>query len=305
MKAYFKLRYKLLNRNLVSLGFTPVVAYILLPLVFVGVSFFLFYRADFLAQYIYAFLCLLILVQLNEIKRNDFLKICFGKNYKKIRMAENMLLTIPFLVILLIYSYYLTASVLFILSVILALIHFKARFQITVPTPFYKKPFEFTVGFRNTFLLFPFIYYVALMAIVHDNFNLGIIILIILFFIVLTYYLTSEPEYYVWLYSLNPKSFLWKKIKTAFLLSTCLALPIVLGLSVFFVSKIGFLLLFLLLGYAYLIMTIYFKYSIFPRQMNLPELFLVAAYLVFPFIMLPLIPHFYMRSKKKLENYLQ
>ena len=305
MKEYFKLQCKLFNRKLVNLGFTPIVAYILLLFIFIAISLSLLQKI-MVGEYIYAILCLILLIQLSEIKRHDFLKTCFSaKKYNIIRITENMLFTIPFVVFLLLKSCYLTSCILFSLSMILALVNFKTTFDITVPTPFYKKPFEFTVGFRNTFLFLPVIYYIALMAIVHDNFNLGIIVLILLFIILLSYYLWSEPQYYVWSYNLNAKSFLLKKIKIALWFSTCLCFPIVLGLSIFFFSKIGFVLLFLLLGYAYLIMTLFFKYSIFPRQMNLPELFLVVAYIVFPFIMLPLIPHFYNQSKKKLENLLK
>ncbi len=71
MKSYFKLQYKLFNRKLVDVVFSPMVAYILLPLVFVGVSFLLFYRINFAAQYIYTFLYLCILA-IGAMERNFY-----------------------------------------------------------------------------------------------------------------------------------------------------------------------------------------------------------------------------------------
>lgn len=305
MKSYFKLQYKLLNRRLIDLGFTPVVAYILLLLAFAIVSLFLLYKIPF-GDYLYTFLCLFILSKFSKTRRNDLLKTCFSiKDYRRIRIAENMFIAFPFIVFLAIKSSYTVAGILFILSMILTWVHFREIFTVTIPTPFYRKPFEFTRGFRNTFPVFFIVYYVALMAIVHDNFILGIIVLILLFINAIGFYTDPEPEYYIWSYSLNAKDFLLKKIKTALLLSSYLALPIVVGLSIFFFDKTGFILLFLLLGYAYLIMTIFFKYSIYPREMSLPETIFIIAYIVFPFIMLPLIPHLYTQSKKKLENYLK
>jgi hypothetical protein len=40
--------------------------------------------------------------------------------------------------------------------------------------PFYKYPFEFTVGFRTNYFMFFITYFLAIMAIHVDNFNLGI-----------------------------------------------------------------------------------------------------------------------------------
>jgi hypothetical protein len=50
----------------------------------------------------------------------------------------------------------------------------------------------------------------------------------------LSFYLSTENEYFVWNYSLNPRNFLLNKIKTALLYSSALAIPIVVLLSFYF-----------------------------------------------------------------------
>ena len=92
-----------------SEDFPPFVGYLfvlLILLAFVGLSMSLFYRTTF-APYMYVLISLSLTSNLNEIKRNDFLKICFGnERYIKLRVFENLIIALPF-VIFLIYEIYL------------------------------------------------------------------------------------------------------------------------------------------------------------------------------------------------------
>ena len=50
---------------------------------------------------------------------------------------------------------------------------FQTNFNLTIPTPFSKKPFEFSTGFRRSFFMFPIAYILTFIAIRVDNFNLA------------------------------------------------------------------------------------------------------------------------------------
>jgi len=187
----------------------------------------------------------------------------------------------------------------------MALVNFKPAYNITIPTPFYKKPFEFTVGFRNTFFMFFIAYGLAMIAVVVNNFNLGVFSLMLIFFMVLGYYLKPENEYFVWTYSFVPAKFLIEKIKTAFLFSLYLCLPVLFLLSIFFFEYIGILLLCTILGYLYLTMLILAKYSAYPDEMDLVQAIIIAICFAFPPILIVVIPFFASKSVNKLNEFLR
>lgn len=105
---------------------------------------------------------------------------------------------------------------LIIFAILLTLIKFSSKFNLIIPTPFNKKPFEFTVGFRKTFLIFPIAYFLTYKAIATGNFNLGLFSLILVSLTCLTYYSKLENDYYIWNYNLSPKVFLLEKLKPVF-----------------------------------------------------------------------------------------
>ena len=219
MKEYFKLQFVMIKRKL-SDGYHPIVAYLLLSLialVFIAFSIFLFYKTTF-APYIYVLVSLYFTSKLSEIKRNDFLKICFGSvQHRKVRILENLIIALLFIVFLVYKQQFYPIAILVAITVLIALLNLKTTYNVTIPTPFYKKPFEFTVGFRNTFFMFFIAYSLAIIAVIADNFNIGVFSLMLIILTVLCYYLKPENEYYVWSYSLTPVKFLIEKIKIAFL----------------------------------------------------------------------------------------
>jgi len=102
IKRYFQLQYRMINRQLKSYGLHPFIAYVLLFAVFVGFSFLLFYPQIIYLPYLYLLVPFYFSFGLAETDRNDFLKICFNnKTYISIRIMENMLVALPFLVFLL------------------------------------------------------------------------------------------------------------------------------------------------------------------------------------------------------------
>jgi hypothetical protein len=212
MKEYFILQFKMLNRQLTEWGIEPVIGYVVGLFAFIGISMKLFEKTQF-AEYIYIVLALSLVIKLNEINRNDFLKLCYSKTeYIKIRIVENLIVSIVFITFLLFQEKYLSSILLFISVCLFSLIDLKSKSSFTLPTPFYKYPFEFTVGFRSNYFIYFFAYFLTFMSISVDNFNLGIFSLILTLLSCLNYYTNSEDEFYVWIFSLTPKEFIRYKL---------------------------------------------------------------------------------------------
>ena len=293
------------NRRFKDKGFEPLLAYIILTFGFFGLSIYLFNKTEF-AEYIYLLSALTFIGKLSEIRRAEFLKICFGDiELKIIRIAENLICSIPFLAFLLYKQLFVFASLLLILTVILALVNFRTTLNVIIWTPFSKRPFEFTTGFRNTFYLFFVAYVLTFFAVSVNNFNLGVFAMLLVFATTLSYYSKPENEYYVWAYNRNPRRFLFSKIKTAMFYSSLLAFPIALALSFFFYQFIGLLLLFIIAGWAFLTAIIVTKYSSYPDEMNIPQGILLAICLWFPPILIILIPYLFRKSENQLSNLLK
>ncbi|MDR0430365.1 MAG: hypothetical protein LBH58_07825 [Tannerellaceae bacterium] len=297
-----------MTKRKLSDGSRPIVGYLLalfISLVFVGVSILLLSGKSIYAPYFYALASLFFTSKLSEIKRNDFLKIHFGsRQYRKVRILENLIVALPFVIFLVYKQYFYLTIILVVITILAALLSFKATYNFTIPTPFFKKPYEFTVGFRNSFLCFFIACGLAIIAVQVDNFNLGVFSLGLVFLITLSYYLKSENEYFVWSFSCTPVKFLFEKIKTALLFSFSLCLPVLIPLSVFYFEHIGILLACTFLGILYLTTLILAKYSAYPEEIGIMQAIFFAIGL-FPPMLIVVIPLFATQSVNKLKAFLK
>lgn len=304
MKEYLELQFKLIGRTFKDAGLTPVVAIALLLLAFFGFSIFLFYKTGF-AQYIYVMTALSVIGSLSEVKRGEFLALTFGdKQMRKIRLLENTVLLLPFLIFLLYQKCFLAALFLSILSVIFALLKFRKKLFFTLPTPFYKRPYEFTVGFRNTFYLIFVAYGIATASIIVHNFSLGVFALLFVFAITLSYYMKPEDEYFVWSHNTTVKQFLFEKMKTATLFSAILILPIFTVLIIFFYRETDTILLFYIAGWAFLPCVIICKYAAFPEEVSVTQGILLALCVSFPPLLIFVTTYFFKEAESRLNRLL-
>jgi hypothetical protein len=305
VKEYFEIQYKMINRTFKDAGINPMIASSLITLLFVGMSVYLFYKTEY-ATYIYLILALTLISKLSDMKRTEFLKICFDDFLlKKIRIIENLALGLPFIAFLFYKNQFVFALILLISTIILAIVGFKTKLNFTIWTPFSKRPFEFTNGFRNTFYLFIIAYALTYIAISVKNFNLGVFAILLVFATTLHYYSKPENEYFVWIYNQKPNAFLIGKIKTALLYSTMLVLPIVIMLSIFFYPQIGIILIFIIVGWVFHIYIIVAKYASFPNEMNIVQGIFIALSIMLPPLLLISIPYFFKKSVNRLNNYLK
>lgn len=294
-----------MTRRFREAGFHPVFAGALLLAGFFIFSFFLFQKTEY-AGYIYALIALFGCGSFSGKKRVEFLKSNFKDNqWKFIRIVENWLVCLPFLCCLLFEMEFLPAFSLLVFSAVMAILKLQSNWVLTIPTPFYKYPFEFVTGFRNVFYLFFASYILTVVAIRVDNFNLGIFSMLVVFAVSLSFYSNPEEEFYVWNFSMNPQRFIRQKLKMACIQVSLLVFPIAVTLSVFYFELVLYVLLFLLLGYCFLMTMIVAKYSVYPNEMSLLESLLLVFCVPCPPLLLFVFPYFYSKSKEALKSYLQ
>jgi hypothetical protein len=301
MKDYFKLQYALTNRKIKEAGLNPLFGYLLVLTAFVLLSEYIFQKTAF-AKYLVILACLSLQFKLSEKNRTDFLRSTFGDPLNmRIRSIENLIVCMPFVSILLYKSFLIEACILLLCSIILARFSFHSNFNLTIPTPFSKKPFEFSTGFRKTFFIFPIAYGLTVVAFNVDNLNLGIFAFLLIFVVALSYYHKPEQEYYVWIYAETPKEFLKNKVFNASINASLASAPIIISLLLFYPSEFELILIFFLIALLFLCTVILAKYSAYPDEMNIPEGIVIALSLYFPPLLLAIIPFYYSKSIKKLK----
>lgn len=262
------------------------------------------FRVTAMAEWFYAAAALLLVWRLSEGRRNDFLKSSFPR-YFALRLVENLLAAAAFIVFLITRAEFLAAAVLLILSAALAFVRSGRMVSIVIPTPFSRRPFEFCVGFRSSFLFIGLAYFCGAMAVAHDNYNVGLAALGLLWVVILSYYVKLESEYYVWSFAMSARRFLLEKMKIAWLYSAILSAPIILMLGVSWPDRIGWALLLMICGAACVATMIAAKYSSFPHGIGLPAGVILLVSLSFPPLLLVAFPMFYLRAVRELTTILK
>ncbi len=304
MKFYFILQYRRMIRFLKELGLHPMIALVLIIIAFLGLSTYLFYKTE-MAYLVYDLLMISILLRLGNQERNDSLKAIFGKSdYLRIRMLENGCLCFPFFLYLGYKQLYLPALLLVPIAIGLALIANLPKLQTTIPTPFKRIPFESIIGFRKSAWFLFLIYLLSGKALQVDNYNLGIFSLVVLFFIHMDFYSKPEEKYYCWIFAMGPTAYLGRKIKDGLIASSILTLPVFLAIIICFLGNYWITIAAQLLGYTYLISMILAKYSAFPGRLNIVHSIFYAVSILFPPLLIIIIPIFYIQAKRRLTNIL-
>jgi len=175
----------------------------------------------------------------------------------------------------------------------------------TIPTPFGKRPWEFTIGFRYSYLIIGIAYILAITAFRIDNFNLGVFSIVLIYLTTYTYFIKPEDEFFVWIFKQNPLQFLLSKVKTAMLYSLYLTLPLLILLSISRPELVWFLLLFTLMGSAVQIAMICAKYSNYPNEIGMKQFIIIICCLVIPPMLLVAIPYMGSQAINQLKGFLE
>jgi hypothetical protein len=270
--------------------------------VFLAISVYLFSKTEY-APWVMVAAALGIAAKFGGKERNDFLKSCFPRrDFFLIRLLENVVATLPFIAVLAWQADFPMILPIVAGAVVMAFYPLRVSTNITIPTPFFKQPFEFITGFRTSWLLVLLAWFLTAMGIVHDNFNLGIFALISLFVLAVTFYPNPEEPYYLWIFNTTPGGFLFRKMKAATFHSTILHIPVTVTLILFYPGKTGIVALVILLAWLILMTVILAKYARFPRQINLIDVFILAMAIWFPLILLAAVPWYISKSKRNLRQ---
>ncbi len=261
MQDYFNLQFLRTNRMIQEAGLPPILGYLLGALAFVLISEYVFFKTEF-AKYLVVLACVSWQLKLLEKNRTDFLKMAFGdQTQAKIRIVENLLISAPFVALLLYKNAWVESAILLILSVFIALFSLQIGVSYPIPTPFSSRPFEFSVGFRKTIFIFPIAYALTIIAMAVGNFNLGIFSMMLIFLFSLTYYAEPEQEFYVWVHKATPKTFLKQKIIAATINVSLLVAPIIGCLLIFYPADLKSIFLFFIIGLLFLWTMVLGKYA--------------------------------------------
>lgn len=305
MKEYFQLQFRRQIRIIRDFGANPFFGILVGTGLFIWISVILFKKVSF-PQYFYSFICLVIVSTNGEKSRNEFLQAIFTKRkYRITRLLENIIFAIPFFIFLLYKNQPVIASATIILSGISSLFSSRMTSSFVFPSPFSKKPFEFTIGFRRTFWLLAILLTLTIISIIYRNFNLGIFCLMGSFLVCLTYYTGQESVFYVWIYSQTAKDFLKGKIKTALRYSFLMSLFIAVPLAIFNPAEIWVILLVMLIGQLYMVLIVAGIYSNFPVRLNLIQNIQIGISILFPPFLLYAIPNLYAQSVRRLNAVLK
>ncbi|MEP7321677.1 MAG: ABC transporter permease [Saprospiraceae bacterium] len=301
MKFYVSLQYRMFKRQLSAFGIHPLLGQILIVILFIGFAYILFNRTQY-ASYLIVLAGVYSITLLAESKRNTFLRSIFSlKKYRIIRLIENIAVALPFGIVLLFQGEFVKCGLLILIAWILSTNSIDNKISYKIVTPFSRHPFEFTVGFRNTFIGILFAYFLAIISIKAGNFNLGIFAMLLIVAICISYYLEMEDDFFIWIYKGSPEGFLKYKLKIALGYCTVLCIPIWILLAIIYPGRLMVLFIFFLLGLSYLIAILFGKYAYYPNQPSVSQAVLVGSCIFFPPLLLFVIPHLYFKSTKSLN----
>lgn len=287
-----------------SLGLHPLINYSIIIAGFAGVSHTLFlHQTRYLAAYV------LIVLQLLSMQSkpayNEFLKQQYSRrDYYRIRLLENLITALPF-VLMLFFSanYYLALGVLFA-SVFFALRSKRVSWQIVIPTPFFRHPFEFIAGFRLSWWLVLGGYYLTYISIIHANFGIGIFVIYALGVLTALFHSYPEDMHYVWIFNCKASEFLRYKLLVAWAYTSLLSLPVLLALGLAYPDKLGLIFAAYGLSLAVVATGVFSKYAAFPHELSLREGLPLMFAIMFPPLLLLMVPYFYLNASKHLQEIL-
>jgi len=155
---------------------------------------------QYFSYFVYLFygIAILLLWGTSGAYRNLFLHSQLSDSiYYKIRCIENLALVSMMVFALLCHSYFIHSIILVILAIGLAFFNNTKNNALMIPTPFYRYPFEFTIGFRKSLWIIGILYLLHIWACIIDNFGLSIFSMIGIIIIVFNFYKENDNPYFV------------------------------------------------------------------------------------------------------------
>ncbi len=294
----------MLSRRLWEAGYKPVFGFLLLAIAFGVLSWIVYAKIKF-APILIASYALFLGSKLSSKSRNDLLKLSFGDSeFRKVRFIENTLISIPFVIVLLVFQDYILAFIAFVINGIQSIKTQTSVLQFTLPTPFGKRPFEFPAGFRRSVVPFLLIILLTIYGYVIGNFNLIVFSMLLVFMLAISFHLRTEDPFFVWIHKYSPSIFLLRKITVAWFFTSVLVLPFVLALLFIYPKELAIILIFTGIGFVYLATAILARYASYPNEISFENTIMMGASIFFPPLLLILVPIFFVTAKNRLTPFL-
>ena len=301
---YIRLQIRRMHRMVVEMGLHPILNYTIIVCMFLLLSITPFMHHPKYMIY-YVVVALFAVSTWSNPEREDFLKTTFSRrDYYKVRLLENIITVLPFAVVLSISANYLPALGIFLIAVMMALLSFKVKWQIVIPTPFSRHAFEFVVGFRLSVLLFLGAYFLTYISILYANIGIGIFVIITTSVLCALFHSYMEDVYYVWIFATTAAKFLRYKILTAITFTMLLCLPALVALMIANPDKIVTFATIQSVGLVIVCLGVLAKYVAYPREMKLKEGMLLGFSMVIPPLLLFTVPYFYILAHRQLKEIL-
>lgn len=228
-----------LRRWFDEVGVSLYVGLALAAVLFVLGSEYIVWKADE-GTYLYPIIGISFVLSLGDRDRRHMLLTIYDRSVVvQIRVLENTIVALPFVLFLIYRQEFLLGSLLLLVSWILSFSSYRFRSNFVIPTPFAKRPFEFTVGFRKSFLYIVGIYFVLMQAVIADNYNLAVATIGFLCLLTMSYYITMEYRIYVWMHDASTRRFSKGKVRTAMYSLGVIRFPAFSIVCLFFVDQIS------------------------------------------------------------------
>ncbi len=302
---YLKMMLLRFSRHIRAFGLSPWVIWIGMPLCFVLLHQFLYVREPEFAPFIWTAIALVAILQLNGRDHISFLRQFLAPGaFKTIRLAESILVALPFVALSLLKGQIILAGAVVVVGVGASLAPITLNLQMTIPSPFSKYPFEFTTGFRRWVLLILMAYILGLVALTVDNFNLALFSLLSLGLIALGFYSGTEPIHYLWIHRFSASAFLWFKMRVAVRDFSLLAIPVIVILLSMDLTQWWLVLLTLMICLLLLLMCLLGKYAYYPAVIPIVPGLAIGFCVLFPPLVLVILPFFYRRAQQNCSKIL-
>lgn len=247
---YILLRLKQFARFYAFSGIHPLLGIPATSVVFAFVSALLYQKLPY-AQWVYCAMTIAAVTELQHTATNSFLKQVHTRiNFFKIKLPENLLLLIPFLLVMVYYKSWwaMIAAIAFVLPYSYYNTKLPKPRVRQLPTPYAGYAYEANFGFRA---MFPaYLIYVALLivgCVVQNVYVLMVPFFILLFCITVPY---TEPEQpmYVWMHRMSAVSYMKNKWVTLFKNYIITFMPYLLLGVIFYTAQWPLLLLSFAIG---------------------------------------------------------
>ncbi|MCI5057937.1 MAG: hypothetical protein MRY83_17620, partial [Flavobacteriales bacterium] len=298
---YIQLKWKRLNRIIKERGMHPFIGLPIIIAVFLGASLLIFEKLNN-GQWFYVLASWFCLIRMYSKSQKSLLKIALHpQKFRLLKMVEHFIVLVPFAIFMTFKGFHIPTVVMFLGGCFLAQIDPKMSGGFVFKTPFWRRPFEWIAGFRRFLGLLIPILAILVLSKVHNNPNLGLFGLVIMFFAFFSFYSGQEDEYFVWSFHKSSKYFLKNKALVAARHSFFSSISLVIALIIMFPSQWFAPIIVLIWGFLALTLIIFSKYSSYPNQLNLPNAILVGLSIALPPLMILTIPYYYQKSIKELS----